>query len=107
MAAAAGSASVSLGRGYSQMYLQVPSMASTTSLDLYVSPDGTQPYYQLRNWPNAATATIQIGTFIIAATCSSGGAVIPIPGGFQNYKVVATDSAPSGAQGFQVLCADY
>jgi hypothetical protein len=105
MAAQAGSASVNLGRSFQRVYLQIPSMASTTGLDVYASPDGTQTYYQIgKEVPN--TTTVQSWSFTVAASAAANGRLVQIPAGLQFYKIVASDSAPSGAQGFQVLCAD-
>lgn len=105
MGAAIGSATVNLGRGYPKVYLQVPTFASTTGIDIYASPDGTQTYYQIRK-EVPVTTTVQSWSFSVAASAMANGGLSPIPPGFQYYKIVATDSAPSGALSFQVYCGD-
>lgn len=105
MAATAGSASVNLGRSFDKVYLQVPTMASATGLDIYASPDGSQTYYQLgKEVPN--TTTVQSWSFTVAASAAANGRLVPIPAGLQFYKIISSDSAPTAALGFQVLCAD-
>lgn len=104
MAAAGTTAVVDLGRAFSRVYLQVPSMTSSANLDLYASPDGTQGYYQLgKEIPN--TTTVQSWSFTVAASAAANGRLVPIPAGFQCYRVLA-DSAPAGAQKFMLLCGD-
>lgn len=104
MSAAVGSASVLLGRSFAKVYLQIPTMASASALDVYASPDGTQTYYQLRHSPIASTTT-QTWSYTIAQSAPVNGALVPIPGGFQAYKIVA-ESIPAAALGFQVICGD-
>lgn len=105
MGAGSTTASVDLGRAFSKVYLQIPTFASTTALDIYASPDGTQTYYQVgKEIPN--TTTVQSWSFTVAASAGANGRLVPIPPGFQRYRVVAADSAPSAAHGFQVLCGD-
>lgn len=104
MGAAKTTATVNVGQSYERTYLQIPTFTSITALDLYVSPDGTQTYYQVGQGV-PTTATIQCLKFQIAATATSGGMTVPIPAGFQYYKVVAVDSAPAAAMGFQVICS--
>lgn len=104
MAATAGSASVNLGRSFSRVYLQIPTMASSAGLDIYASPDGSQTYYQLGK-EVANTTTVQSWSFTVAASAAGSGRLVPIPAGLQYYKIVA-DSIPTTALGFQVLCGD-
>jgi hypothetical protein len=105
MGAAAGSASIDVSRAFSKVYLQVPTFASTTALDVYASPDGIQTYYQLsKEVPN--TTTVQAWSFTIAASAMAGGRLVPLPAGVRFYKIIAADSAPAGALGFQMLCSD-
>lgn len=102
MAATAGSASVNLQRAFDKVYLMIPSMVSSSALDLYGSVDGTN-YYQVKKEP-ANTTTVQAWTFIVAATAGANGGIVPLPAGFKYYKIVATDSNPTAALGFNVIC---
>jgi hypothetical protein len=104
LSAAVGSASVTMARAYDRVYLQVPTMASSSALDVYVSADGSS-YYQFRKEaPN--TSTVQNHSFIVAASCLANGSVVPLPGGFKGYKLVATDSNPTAAGSFYIVCSD-
>ena len=102
MAAAAGSAVVSLTEGYTKAFLQIATLSSSTSLDVYGSSDGGVTYYQVRNMALPAAPTV-MPTFVVAATCMVNGSMVPIPSGFLNYKFIATDSAPSAALAFTLL----
>lgn len=102
MAATAGSATVDLTRAFDRVYLQVPTMPSSTAMDLYGSVDGST-YYQIRR-DQVLTSTIQSYTFTIAASYAANGAIVPISPGFRYYKVIATDSAPTSTIGFYVVC---
>lgn len=103
MAAAAGSFTVSTSRAWTQVYLQVPTCASTTALDLYCSSDEGTTYYQVRI-PVAATSTVLPWTFIVQASAMAGGAMVNIPGGLTHYKFIATDAAPAAALTFKLIC---
>lgn len=104
MGATSSSASVNLQRAFERVYLMIPTMPSSTALDVYGSVDGSS-YYQIRKEP-ANTTTVQAWTFIVAATAGANGGIVPIPAGFKYYKVVATDSAPTSAIGFNVICGN-
>jgi hypothetical protein len=104
MSAAVGSAAVNVFEGYDRAYLQVPTFASATDLDVYASADGGTTYYQLRHMA-IASASSQTPTFIVASSAMANGAMVPIPPGFANYRFKATDSNPSGAIAFTLLCS--
>jgi len=105
MGATSSSASVNLQRAfYDPIYLQIPTMASASALDVYGSIDGTN-YYQLRK-PVPNTTTVQSWTFTVAASAGANGGIVPIPGGLKYYKIIATDSAPTAALGFNIICGN-
>lgn len=90
---------------YDALWLQVPTMASATNLDIYVATASNATYYQLRQAPIVTGSTQNI-SFSIAASCTAGGALVPIVnnGSFQFFRVKATDSAPTAAVDFKVIC---
>lgn len=102
MAAATGSAVVNVGEGFQRAYLQVSTLSSASALDVYASADGGTTYYQIRHMA-VASATSQSPTFIVASSAMANGAMVPVPAGFQFYKVACTDSNPSAALGFTLL----
>jgi hypothetical protein len=105
MAAAATTATFDLGRSFRQVYLQIPTFASISALDLYAAASAAGTYYQVGK-PLVSTTTVESWTFSVAATATSGGRMLPIPGGLQYFQVKATDSAPAGAMTFKAICAD-
>ena len=102
MAAATGSAVVNVIEGFERAYLQVSTLSSASAMDIYASADGGSTYYQLRHMA-VASASSQSPTFIVASTAMANGAMVPIPAGFQYYKVACTDSNPAGALAFTLL----
>lgn len=104
MAAAGTTLVVDCTKGWSNVNLLCASMVSSSALDLYAGVDGTT-FYQVKV-KNPTTATVQINSFIIAASAVVNGGIVPIPQGFQYYKLVATDSAPAAAINFTVVCSD-
>lgn len=102
MSAGIGSAAVNVVEGFERAYLQVSTLSSATALDIYASADGGTTYYQVRHMA-VASASSQSPTFIVASTAMANGAMVPIPAGFQYYKVACTDSNPSAALGFTLL----
>jgi len=103
MAAQTGSATVSLPEGFQNPYLQVSSLPSATSLDVYASVDGGTTYYQLRHYPSNQTATVAAPSFIVAGIVMTHGGIVPVPPGFQYYRIKCTDSNPSAALTFTLL----
>ena len=104
MAAAGSTASGDLQRTYQKVYVQIPTMTSVTALDIYASVDGSS-YYQIRK-EVVNTASVQASSFIVPSSAAANGSLMPIPGGFQFYKVVATDSAPAAATTFKLHGSD-
>ncbi len=104
MASAVVSASGDLQRTYQRVYLQIPTMASVTALDLYASVDGSS-YYQIRK-EVVNTASVQATSFVVPSSAAANGALMPVPGGFQYYKIIATDSAPTAATTFKLHGSD-
>lgn len=94
-----------IGMTYQRLYLQVPTMASTANLSIDVSADDGSTYYQLRHPPLAVTTTVAAPTFIVAATAAANGGMVPVPGGFQYFRLVV-DSSPTAATTFKVICGD-
>lgn len=105
MAAATGSATVDLPEGFTRNYLQVSTLSSITAIDVYASADGGTTYYQLRHTPNGSTATVMAPTFIVTNSVMANGGLVPVPAGFKNYKFKCTDSNPSAALAFSLLCS--
>lgn len=89
---------------WQQVYLQVPTMASNTAIDIYAGADSSN-FYQVRQQVGNTT-TVQAWSFVVAASAGANGAIVPIPGGFQFYKIKATDSAPTAATVFKLICSD-
>lgn len=80
-----------------------PSMPSSTALDMYISPDGTT-YYQLRN--QASTSSVQVATFTVPATLAANGGVMPVNALGKYVQIRATDSSPTAATTFYMICSD-
>jgi hypothetical protein len=93
-----------LGRAFSKVYLQIPTMASNSAFDVYASTDATSFYQVRKEIPNTTTA--QAWTFTIGASAAANGSIVPMPGGFRFYKIVATDSAPTAATTFKMIGGD-
>lgn len=104
MASADSIISFDLGRAFAKVYLQIPSMPSSTALDTYASTDKVS-FYQVRKEP-VNTSTVQASSYIIAASAGANGGIVPVPGGFRFYRFIATDSAPSGATTFKLIGGD-
>ncbi len=94
-----------LQRAWTKVYVQVPTFASTTALDLYLAATSSSTFYQLgKDIPN--TTTVQAWSFTIAASTTANGRMVPIPGGFQYFRIFTADSAPTAAVDFKVICSD-
>jgi hypothetical protein len=93
-----------LGRAFSKVYLQIPTMSSNSALDVYASVDGSS-FYQIRK-EAVSTSTVQAHSYIVAASAAANGGIVPLPGGFRYYKIQATDSAPTAATTFKIICSD-
>lgn len=105
MGALAGSATVTLGRAFAKVYVEVASLVSVTGLDVYVARASGGTYYQLsKEVPN--TTTVQSWSFTVASSAMANGRTVAIPAGFQFYKFIAADSAPTAAYAFNVICSD-
>jgi hypothetical protein len=104
MSAGVASASGDLQRTYQRVYLQIPTMASVTALDLYASLDGSS-YYQIRK-EIVNTASVQATSFVVPSSATVNGSLMPVPGGFQYYKILATDSAPAAVTTFKLHGSD-
>jgi dihydroorotase len=104
MAAAGTTIVVDCTKAWANVNMVCASMVSSSALDLYASVDGSA-FYQVKT-RNPTTATVQINSFVIAASTVVNGGIVPIPAGFQYYRLLATDSAPAAAIGFTVVCSD-
>lgn len=91
---------------YTRMYVQVPTFTSITQLRIEVAAASAATYYQFfQEIPQ--TTTVQAWPYLIAATATSGGALIPLPfSNFQFFRFRATDSAPTAAVDFKVICSN-
>lgn len=90
---------------FDRIWIQVPTMTSVSNLDIYVATASNATYYQLRQ-EVVATGTTQCISFSIAASCAANGALVPVisHGLFQYFRIKATDSAPTAAVDFKVIC---
>jgi len=89
--------SANLGRTYRRVYLEVPTMASG---DLYIhaSIDGT-------NFKRVTEADPNQGTdFIIASAVTNR--IVPIPAGFQYYKIENSSGATDTTTVFNIVGSD-
>lgn len=83
----------------------MPTFASQTQLGIEVSIASNATYYQFFQEVPQST-TVQAWPYLIAATATSGGAVIPLPvSNYQFFRIRAKDSAPSAAVDFRVICS--
>ena len=94
-----------LGQTFERVFLQVSTMTSAANISIDVSPDAGTSYYQLRHSPNPLTTTVAVPTFIVAATAAANGSIIPLPPGFQYFRV-NVDSSPAAAVAFTVVCGN-
>lgn len=88
------------GRAFSRVYLECPSFPSASTIDIYAGATSTA-FYQVRKDPQVATPV----TFSIDGTAVANGGTIPIPGGFQYYRLQVA-SAPTAAKSFNLICSD-
>lgn len=93
-------ATFDLGGAWHYNYLIVPTMTSGANIELWGTIDSATTYFQIRQ-PPGPTITAQMPSFIIAATCAAGGAIVPIPSGYQ-YLRLRVDSAPTAATVFKI-----
>lgn len=90
---------------WARMFLQVPTFTSQTMLGIEVAVTSNATYYVLaQDIPQ--TTTVQSWPFLIPATATSGGAIIPLQfSNFQYFRIRAKDSAPTAAVDFKVICS--
>ena len=97
------SSEVNLGRSYQNVYLMIPTMASTTNgLSIYASDASGGSFYQVLQ-PSINSATVTTNPYVINSAASQ--VMVPIPAGFQFIKVVAA-AAPAVATTFKIICGD-
>lgn len=96
---------VNLTRPWRNVYLECATNSSGSAMDVYAANAAAGTYKQIR-MPAANTASSQSPSFIIAATAMAGGAMVPIPAGFQYYKVLMTDSALTVSTAYIFHCSD-
>lgn len=99
-------ATFDVGGSWTRIFLQIPTFTSQTALGIEVAVASSATYYQLaQELPQTTTA--QIWAYVVAATATSGGFLLPLPvSNFQFFRVVAKDSAPTGAVDFKVICSN-
>lgn len=91
---------------YTRMYIQVPSFTSQTALGIEVGATSAATYYQFFQEVPQST-TVQAWPYLIAATATSGGALIPLPfSNFQFFRIRAKDSSPTAAVDFKIICSN-
>lgn len=91
---------------FTRMFVQVPSFASQTALGIEVATASNATYYQFFQEVPQST-TVQAWPYLIAATATSGGAMIPLPvSNFQFFRFRAKDSSPTAAVDFKVICSN-
>lgn len=89
-----------LGRCFTKIYLEVPTMASG-DLFIHGSSDGTTFRRIMRE---------QLNTTTVHSTFSIGSAItqrmVPVPPGFRYYKVENTSGATDVVTVFNLICSD-
>lgn len=104
IASAQNSATFDLGGvHFDTAYLVVPTMASGGNISVWTAITPTSTFYEIRD-KAYGTSTVQFNTFIVAASAAANGAIVPLPPGFQHYKLI-TDSAPTAATTFRIICS--
>lgn len=100
-------ATFDLGQSWHYLYGVIPTMASSTAIEVWASVDAGTTYYQVRQ-AVAQTATAQMPSFVVAASCAIGGSIVPLPSGFQYLRLRTADSAPTAATTFRIIAlANY
>lgn len=95
-----------VGGAFTRMFVQVPSFTSQTALGIEVATASNATYYQFAQ-EVPQTTTVQVWPYLIAATATSGGFLVPLPvSNFQYFRFRAKDSSPTAAVDFKVICSN-
>lgn len=104
MASADSVAQFDLKSYYRKVYLEIPTMASNSALQVLATNNPNDGFKQVMA-AQVNTSTVSLNSFVIGATAAANGAIVPLPAGFRHYKIKATDSAPTAATEFKIIGA--
>lgn len=96
---------VDVGRIYGSVYLEIPTMNSNTQIHIqaaYATSANGGVYRRLTH-PMINSSTVGTNDFAITSGVTSR--MVPIPNGFQYYKVESTATVDNGCV-FRIICAD-
>lgn len=89
---------------YSRMQVQIPTMSTSTNMNIQHSVDGGTTWYNIFH-PTINSATSATNLFVIASGVGTGGGVVPIADtGYQQIRFV-TGGVVAGGVIFKVVCS--
>ena len=91
-----------LQRGWSSVYLVIPTMNSNTQLHIQGCESATGTFRRVKH-PSINSSTITTNDFAIASSATNR--IVPIPNGLRFLKVEATATVDNGAT-FKIICSD-
>lgn len=91
-----------LGRGYENVYLEIPSMTSNSQHYIQVASVTGGTYRRVCH-PAINSSTVGINDLAIHSAATSR--LVPIPNGFQFYKIETTATCDSG-EVYRILAGD-
>lgn len=96
------SSEINVGRSWTNAYLAVPSMTSNSLIYIQAAKESSGTYRRIAHPLEAVTAPVGKDFTINSATTSR---MIPIPNGFNFYKVETSATMDSG-EFFTIICSD-
>lgn len=101
--AASQSSEINLGRAYRNVYLKIPTMASSTDgMRIYASDVSGGTYLPVMQ-ASLNSSTVTTNPYVIASAASQ--VIVPVPAGLQFLKVQVA-AAPAAIVVFTVICSD-
>ena len=89
-----------LAQGWNRIYLEVPTMASG---DLFLLASSDNSTFRRVMKEQANTATVHMSFTILSAVSQR---MVPIPPGFQYYKVESTSGCTDVVTTYNFICSD-
>lgn len=96
------STSIDFGRAFNRVYLEVPTMASS-SLYIMAAVSAGGTYRRILN-PQGTTATVAQSTFTVDSAATL--VMVPIPAGFRYLKVELSSGCTDVTTTFNFVCSD-
>lgn len=99
------STEVFVGRSWGSIFLEVPSMNSNSQIHVQAAYTASSSGGTYRRITHPMVNSSTVGTNDFAITSSVTSRMVPIPNGFQYYKVETTATVDNGGV-FNIICSD-